>query len=471
MRLARASLGSHDLVDVDVQDGVIAAVAPAGTTAAPGEAIDLDGRRLVPGLWDEHVHVRTWATSSRRPSVREATSPDEVAALVRAALPSVEPGLPLVAVGMRDGLWTQQPLRSQLDAVAGDVPVIVISSDLHTTWSNAALGRLVGVDLDATGMLRDAASFAVMTRIDALVAELADAWIHEGLAEVTRRGVVGVVDLDLDDAVGAWSRRQPPPVRVDAGIYPHDLDEAEARGDATGALIQGLARVGPLKVITDGSLGTRTAYCHEPYPGTSSRGTLEVQPEQLVDLMGRGAALGLAPAIHAIGDAANALVLDAFERVGVPGRIEHAQLVAAADVSRMARLGVGASLQPEHMLDDRELVARYWPHSAAGAYRIRSLVDAGVHVVFGSDAPVTPLDPWLAMASAVTRSRGGDAPWQADEAIDVETALRCSARTAIEVGQPADLVALGDALEPERLATMPVDLTLVAGEVMHDAIR
>lgn len=470
MRLARARIDGDALVDVDVAGGRIAALSPAGSTRPAGDVLDLDGRRLIPGLWDEHVHVRTWAVSTRRIDVRSATGPEEVAALVRAALPDAEPGLPVVAVGMRDGLWGGAPSRLLLDEIAPDVPVMVVSSDLHSSWSNAALGRLLGVDLDDTGMLREAASFAAAVRVESLVADRADGWVIDALAGLGRRGVVGLVDLDFDDAVGAWERRPAPPVRVDAGVYPQHLDAAEARGAGTGAPINGLARVGPLKVITDGSLGTRTAYCHAPYPGTADRGVLEVPPERLVELLGRGAALGLAPAIHAIGDAANALALDAFARTGVRGRIEHAQLLTEADLGRMAELGIGASIQPEHMLDDRGLVARFWGDRAGDAFRVGSLVAAGVDVVFGSDAPVTPLDPWFAISAAVTRSRDGDPPWQPWEAVDVETALRLSARSRIAVGEPADLVALGADPTPERLRTMPVDLTLVAGAITHTGL-
>lgn len=470
MRLARARLGDGAEVDVDIAGDRIAALSPAGTTPPVGDVLDLDGRRLIPGLWDEHVHVRTWAASTRRLDVRAATGPEQAAALIRAALPGAEPGVPLVAVGMRDGLWGGAPSRRLLDEVAPDVPVMVVSSDLHSTWSNAALGRLLGIELDETGMLREAASFAAAVRVESLAAARADAWVIEALGDLGRRGVVGLVDLDFDDAAGAWERRPEPPVRIDAGVYPQHLEAAEARGAGTGSPIRGLARVGPLKVITDGSLGTRTAYCHRPYPGTTDRGVLEVPPDRLVELLHRGAALGLTPAIHAIGDAANALALDAFARTGIRGRIEHAQLLTEADLARMAALGIGASIQPEHMLDDRDLVGRYWADRTTDAFRVGSLVAAGIPVVFGSDAPVTPLDPWHAIAAAVTRSRDGDPPWQPWEAVDVETALRLSARSRIAVGAPADLVALGADPAAHALRTMPIDLTLVAGGITHCAL-
>lgn len=466
VRLQNAKLIDGRVVDIDLAEGRIAAIFAAGTAKPDADHIDLDGRTVVPGLWDEHVHIGQWAAHRRRLSVSDARSPQEVAARVGRAAGAHADAQPLVAVGMRDGHWVEPPTRALLDAATGDVPTMVLSSDLHSSWSNAALGRAVGISIDASGVLREAAHFAALAKVEALADPATlDSWVDEALHDAAARGVVGIVDLDFHDAAEAWARRGSPPIRVAAGVYPAYLDNAESRGDRTGRQIVGLAEIGPLKVITDGALGTRTAYCHEPYPGTVSHGDLEVPPEQLRAIMGRAISMGLAPAIHAIGDAANALAIDTFESLGAQGRIEHAQLVTDADVARMARLGIVASIQPEHMLDDRELVARYWPGREHSAYRIRSLLDAGVRVVFGSDAPVAPLDPWLAIAAAVTRTRDGDEPWLPAEGVDIATALACSARSRIRVGEPADIVALGDEPDVSRLRTMPVDATFVAGEL------
>lgn len=468
MRITRARLQDGSLVDVDVADGRIAAVAPS-VGAADGD-LDLDGRILVPGLWDEHVHLGQWAAHRRRISILDVGSAAEAAARMGEALRTRPVDEPLVAVGMREGLWSDAPSRALLDAVAGDRAVTAISADLHATWSSSAMGRMLGVELPHDGMLREATSFAAMRTLEATVDDATrERWIRDALDAAATRGVVGITDLDLDDAVGAWSRRSGSSVRIEVGVYPHDLDLAETRGDRTGRAIHDRVHVGPLKVITDGSLGTRTAYCHDPYPD-GGRGQLEVPPEQLAAVLTRGAAMGLRPAVHAIGDAALAAVLDVFAATGLTGRIEHAQLATDADVARMGELGVTASIQPEHMLDDRELIARYWAGREHLAYRIRSLLDAGVRVILGSDAPVAPLDPWVSIAAAVTRTRDGDVPWQPHEGIDLPTALACSVRSAIAVGEPADLVAIDAPLETERLRTMPVALTMVGGDVLHAAL-
>ena len=240
---------------------------------------------------------------------------------------------------------------------------------------------------------------------DALVATMA--------RDAAARGVVGLVDLDMAWNEAAWSRRLDggfDTLRVEFGIYPEFLDRAIAEGLRTGDPVRGaasdLARVGSLKVITDGSLGTRTAACSHAYPGDPhNHGVLAVDPATL-----RRA--------HDHGDRSGHLVRDPRDRRHreLPcarrvrphrrvGTIEHAQLVAHADIPRFARLGVGASVQPEHAIDDRDLTDSIWAEQTALPYPLRSLADSGANLLFGSDAPVSPLDPWAAIAAATFRTR------------------------------------------------------------------
>ena len=191
--------------------------------------------------------------------------------------------------------------------------------------------------------------------------------------------------------------------------------------------------------------------------------------------MRRAHAAGIRPAVHAIGDSANSLALDVFEAVGCTGSIEHAQLLTEADVARFARLGVTASVQPEHALDDRDVADRYWAGRTDRAFRLADLLAAGVTLALGSDAPVAPLDPWLAIAAAVGRTRGDRAAWHPDQAISRQAALAASARGrhAIAVGQPADLAICG--IDPfvasiADLRRMPVAATLLGGRFTHNTL-
>jgi predicted amidohydrolase YtcJ len=236
---------------------------------------------------------------------------------------------------------------------------------------------------------------------------------------------------------------------------------------------KGLLRVGPLKVLIDGSLNTRTAYCVDPYPH-GGRGLLTVSETDLLALLVRARESGFVPAVHAIGDAANQVALNAFEAAGIRGRIEHAQFVRQEDFPRFGRLGITASVQPAHALDDRDAADANWGMRTDRAFPLRSLLAAGATLALGSDAPVAPLDPWTAMSAATTRSaQDGRGPWHPEQAITRAEALFASSRgrVRIRVGDPADIAVLdADPLGvPDRtFASMPVAATLVAGRFTYD---
>jgi predicted amidohydrolase YtcJ len=296
---------------------------------------------------------------------------------------------------------------------------------------------------------------------------------------------VGIVDLEMSWNLETWTRRRASghdALRIEFGIYTQHLQRAVDEGLRTGDVIDDLVTVGRYKVLTDGSLNTRTAYCYDEYPGLEgqelSRGMLTLPPDELIPLMRLAHDNGIVPDVHAIGDHANSLVLDAFEAVGpirggAYGRVEHAQLLAARDIPRFAELGVEVSVQPEHLLDDRDVTDRYWPGRTHRAYAFRSLLDAGARLRFGSDAPVAPLDPWVSMAAAVSRTRGGREPWHPEQRITLDEAMAASTRTTVEVGQPADLV-VTDAdprsVEADELRTMPVAATLLGGRFTHSVL-
>jgi hypothetical protein len=274
-------------------------------------------------------------------------------------------------------------------------------------------------------------------------------------------------------------------LRVRTATYADGLDAVLAAGLRTGTPLEGtggLVTMGPLKVIFDGSLNTRTAWCCAPYAGSSSTwtGMVNLSPDELTDLCRRAALGGLEVAVHAIGDAAVGAALDAVEASGAQGSLEHVQLVADADVPRFAALGVRASVQPAHLLDDRDVTAAVWPDRQARSFALRSLLDAGAELRLGSDAPVARLDPWLAMAAAVHRSGDAREPWTPEQSLTAAEALAASTdgRRTPGPGSPADLVLLdADPLAPAAepavaaaaLRGMRVAATLQGGRLVHDA--
>ena len=275
------------------------------------------------------------------------------------------------------------------------------------------------------------------------------------------------------------------PLRVRTAVYPHQLEQVIAAGLRTGDPLPGtggLATMAPLKVITDGSLGTRTAWTHEPYsdgPATPDHpcGVANYSVAELVEFIRRATAAGLEVALHAIGDRANTAVLDAFAAGGGRGSVEHAQLVTRGDADRMAALGLRASVQPAHLLDDRDLTDRIWgAERAERSFPLRMLADAGVRLALGSDAPVAELNPWLAMACAVHRSGDERPGWHPEQALTPREALAASVDgRRLRPGEPGDLVLLDDdPLSPappaeaaHALRHMQVQLTICAGTVTH----
>ncbi|MCU1513719.1 MAG: amidohydrolase [Microbacteriaceae bacterium] len=467
---------SGELTDIVIGGGTITAIAP-GLSA--GESIDLDGRHVIPGLWDEHVHFGQHALAQRRIDLSGARSAREAADLMAAAVAAgaSQPGLPLAGAGFRDGLWPDQPTAQLLDAVVGDEPIVLVSGDLHCCWLNSAALAFFGVASHPTGVLREDEAFPITNALRNVPTDLLDAWVSDAAALAATRGVVGVVDFEMSDNLVDWQRRVDAGfdwLRVDLGFYPEHLDAAIAAKLHTGKRLGELLAVGPFKIISDGSLNTRTAFCVDEYPGLAghpnSHGILTVPSNVLRPLLQKAKDAGFLPAVHAIGDEANRLALDAFEAVGCRGRIEHAQLLLEVDYPRFAELGVVASVQPEQAMDDRDVADRHWAGRTGRAFVMRSLLDAGARLLLGSDAPVAPLDPWVSVSAAVGRSRDGLAPWHPEQAITVGEALAASTRTTVSVGQVADL-AIVDldpfAASPDELRSMPVAGTLLGGSFTH----
>lgn len=471
-------------VDVHLADGFIVDIAPARALPRRGLVLDAAGGWLIPGLWDHHVHVVQWALAAQREPLGGATSAAHAAAIMSGVAPLADGRR--VGSGFRDALWPDTPTLAVLDAATGDVPTYLINADVHSVWLNTAALRREGFEPDATGILREDPAFEISRRLNAVSPEISDPFVERMAGDAATRGVVGLVDLDMAWNEEAWARRLSSgfdALRVEFGIYPEFLDRAIAEGLQTGDAARGaasdLAKVGPLKVITDGSLGTRTAATSHAYPGDPhNHGLLTVDVATLVDLMTRATAAGIASAIHAIGDVANSHALDAFASTGAWGTIEHAQLVAHADVPRFGRLGVGASVQPEHAIDDRDLTDSIWAPQTAQPYPLRSLAETGANLLFGSDAPVSPLDPWAAMAAAVYRTRDGREPWQAHQSVPAAVALGASTHggsanpARLEPGAPADLaVCAHDPLSAthDELRGMAVAATLLQGRLTHRA--
>src|SRR5262245_46505911 len=366
MLLRNAHIGFNGpLRDIELIEGRISAIGPELTG---GGGVDVEGATVLPGLWDSHVHLAQWAQARRRIDLSGARSAAETVALAREALGALgasggsqgaagsggsggsggskssggsggsgRSGV-VMGFGFRDALWPDVPHKDLLP----DHPVALASKDLHTVWFSAAALALIGLGDHPTGVLRERDCYEAMAALPPPPQDEIDAWTAEAAREAAARGVVGVIDFEYADNWTDWRRRttvRDIPIRVVCSIPVARLDDAIERGLRAGQT-EGLLEVGPVKMFVDGSLNTRTAYCDDPYPGGTHQGLLEMPFEELAAAMAKAHAHGLQPAVHAIGDHAVAIALDAFEQVGCPGRIEHAQLVRSADLARFARPGL-----------------------------------------------------------------------------------------------------------------------------------
>ena len=488
----RSPAPSQEPVDIRVRDGTVREVASGLRPAGDERVVDAAGRWAIPGLWDQHVHMAQWAQTLVRLDVGGTTDPAQVTRKVEqglAQLPASRRGTFLFGFGYRSGAWSRRPTVGELDAVSEDHPVVLISGDAHNGWVNSRALELLGL-APRTGPLSENEWFGVFARLGDLpgAEEGTDAAYRKAVAAAVGRGVVGIVDMEFGAGYLDWPERLAHGVdqlRVRAATYPDRLEEVVAAGLRSGHELPGgggLLTMGPLKIISDGSLNTRTAYCREPYVDLTSgdfpRGKQNYSLHELTDLLHRARRFGLVVAVHAVGDAAAASALDAFAATGAAGSIEHAQLMTPDDVTRMGRLGVLASVQPAHLLDDRDVTEQCWPDRADRCFPLRSLLNAGVTLALGSDAPVSRLDPWLAMAAAVHRSADQRQPWNPGQSLTAAEALAASTdgQGTVAVGSRGDVVLLDDdplrdfddpAATAAHLRGMPVAATVVAGRATY----
>lgn len=487
LRGGRIGLGGPP-ADIVVRQGLIAAIGRVGTAdEAAAELLTLTDATVLPGLVDGHVHTDQWAHSSRRIDVSAARSPEELTHLIRAAIES-DPSRAtsahvITAHGYTDGLWEQPAHRDILDRVLGEISVAAVSKDMHAVWLNSAALTTLGRSDHPTGVLREQDAVETMQRLMHTVPDhTVDRWVAETMEAAARRGVTAIVDFSYADNLTDWQRRYATlsiPMRVHASVWLPWLQDAINAGRRTGDVIaetHQLLSVGPFKLMADGSLNTRTAHCHDPYPNTNGQpdayGLELIPPAKLTELMTYAWKAGLEPAVHAIGDHANSSALDAFQRIGCPGRIEHAQLIRPEDFHRFNLPGLVASVQPQHAVLDRDVADYQWRGRTAQAFAYHALHEAGARLELGSDAPVSPLDPWLAIADAVERTDDERPPWHPEQALPLEVAITaaCGGRQNIEVGDRADLsIVPGDPLasQPTDLRQMPVLATLVHGRFVH----
>ncbi|MDP3892060.1 amidohydrolase [Nocardioides sp.] len=476
-------------VDVLVEDGVVTAIGPdLEFPSGMVQVISGAGRWLMPGLWDQHVHLAQWTLSSQRLDLAPVRSVEEAVALVAERLEQW-PDLPVIGWGHRTARWPSKPVVSDLDALDTEQPVILISGDGHHAWLNSVALMMLALPL-REGMVTEGEWFSAYGRLHTVIGMdgTGPEAYHRTMELAAAHGVVGLVDFEFSGGVDEWAERWQGGadlLRIRMATYADGLDAIIAAGLRTGDPLPGchdLAVMGPLKIISDGSLNTRTAWCCEPYAEEATLGFPyghpNQTPEELRALLTRATEHGLEVAVHAIGDRAITEAVDAFAETGARGSIEHAQLTTREEIKRMAEFGLRASVQPAHLIDDRDISEQLWPGRGERCFALRWMADEGVEMAFGSDAPVSPLDPWLSIAAAVHRSGDERPAWHEEQSLTPREALAASTdgQGTVGVGSRGDLIVLdADPLAvaggPEaaaHLRSIRVAATLVDGEVIYD---
>jgi hypothetical protein len=500
-------ISADALVARDGRVVAVGAAADLGREHSDAERIDLRGGLMTAGWHDSHVHFTWWAIQMDQIDLRDEPTVDAALARVAEYARTLSAGAWVLGGRFDKNRWGRWPTAAELDRVTGGRPAALRSRDGHSRWLNTEALRRAGIDASTsvpaggaierdaagapTGILKENANHLADEVVPPPTVDDCFAAVERGQREAHSRGITAIEDLEQAAAFSAFQRRRDRGelrLRVSMGIPHANLDAALALGLRTGLGDEWL-RIGHLKIFTDGALGSQTAALEEAYEGSTDRGLLTIEPDRLNADVARAADGGIAVAIHAIGDRAVHVALDAIEptRATHPAlrqRVEHAQLLRRQDIARFGGLGVIASMQPIHATSDRDLVDRHWgPERATRAYPWRQLLDRGARLAFGSDAPVEPIDPLLGIHAAVARKRPQDRDrWHPEQALELHEAIAAyTADAAYAMGAEGERGTLGvgmrcDATIVERdLALTPVDEwpalkvsgTVVGGAVVH----
>ena len=492
-------------------DADVASLVGEGT-----QVVELDGRTLVPGFIDAHVHFLDGGFKLAGVDLRDAGTPEEFARRIGDFARTVPPGTWITGGDWDHELWGGElPRKEWVDSLTPDHPVFVNRLDGHMSLANSAALALSGIDAqgrtpdpdggtivrdeatgEPAGVFKDEAMGLVGQAIPAPSPEQLDRALQAAARHALERGVTQVHDMAGWQSLETYRRARAAgalPLRV-YSVVP--ISTWERLRDFVAENGRGDDRLwwGGLKGFVDGSLGSTTAWFYQPYadePATS--GFMTTDSVALRAWISGADAAGLQVLVHAIGDAANDWLLNVYRDVAAEHgprdrrfRIEHAQHLSPEAIERFAEQGVVASMEPYHAADDgRWAEKRIGPDRIRTTYAFRSLLDAGAQVAFGSDWTVAPMDPVLGIDAAVTRRTiDGAYPegWMPQERVTLEETLTAYTSAAAEAGfmedrvgriaagMLADLVVLDRdvfRVDAKSLVDTRVDMTVVEGAIAY----
>ena len=485
--------------------------------AGPDTRVLSGGDGLVtPGFMDGHLHFMDGGFQLASVDLRPANTPAEFIERLAAYTSERKPGEWIVGGEWDHERWPDAPLprRDWIDSVTPDNPVLLYRLDGHMALANSAALRLARIDRstrdipggvivrdrrtgEPTGILKDEAMGPVQDVIPSPTEAQRDAALQRALAHAASHGVTAFAHVSVPLAeLGAYLRaREAGTLTARAALY-FPIEDWRRVADTVARIGRGddWVWIGGVKGYMDGSLGSTTALFYEPYEDEpTTTGVLTTPEDSMRAWIGGADSAGLQVVVHAIGERANGLLLSIFDSVARAHgekdrrfRVEHAQHLRREDIQRFAALGVTASMQPYHAVDDgRWAEKRIGPERIKTTYAFRSLLDRGAILAFGSDWTVAPIEPLLGIHAAVTRrTLDGKNPdgWVPQEKISVEEALRAytsgnaygvfaeDRRGKLAPGYLADLVVLDRDLTripAEEIEQAAVKTTVVGGRVVY----
>ena len=480
---------------------------PTGAT----KVIDGGGRTLLPGLIDAHGHVMGLGFGALQLDLTGTGSLGELQQRLQ-DYAAANPGARwIVGRGWNQELWADKsfPTAADLDAVVSDRPVMLTRVDGHALVANSAAMRMAGVTAATqspsggrieNGLFVDNAMELIEQKVPVPTGAEADRALAKAQDILLGYGLTAAADMGTSVAGWEAMRRAGEAGKLKLRImsYSGGLDPIRTiSGDAPTAWLYGdRLRMGGVKLYADGALGSRGAWLKQPYADKPDTRGLRFSTDAELTTQGAQAASGGAQvAIHAIGDAANEQVIRTFEQLGRshPGdrrwRIEHVQVIDPADIQRLAKAGIIASMQPTHQTSDRTMAEkRLNPPRLEGAYAWRTIDQSGALLAFGSDFPVESPNPFPGLAAAVSRQDPNGQPpggWRPDEKVSLATALTGFTRNAayagfaesrigsLEPGKWADFIIVDrdpTKVDAQALAATQVLETWVGGKLVWEKI-
>lgn len=466
----------------------------------PIERVDLAGRTVLPGLHDAHGHLESYGDMLETVDLRGAASVAEIVERVVARAAQTPNGRWIRGRGWDQNLFADQrfPEHGPLSARTSEHPVFLERVDGHAAWVNARALELAGLDGDlrgrerlqggevlldaegrATGVLIDTATGLVERVIPKPTLDERWARVERAARALVAEGLVAVHDMGVDRELAERLFATPLPLRAFAYRWANDGLSSADRPRRSAGVARANEIVGA-KLMIDGALGSRGAALLADYsdaPG--ARGHLLVTEERLVELVRTCGELGLQPAVHAIGDRGNRVVLDAFAAVpevrALRPRVEHAQIVAPTDWLRFAELGAVPSMQPTHATSDMPWAeARVGRERLAGAYAWRRLPAPNVPLAFGSDFPVERPNPFEGLFAAITRTDARGEPaggWHPDQRVTLGEALDAfTTGAAFAVGEERTLGRLAPGFAADFIVVDRDPFTVSADELRRTGV-